>query len=278
MGPKGKLLRNLLRPGFLDSYISRLYAIVEEHQYLQDSTAETVANMRKISDLLRIYDPVGKDFIRLGNDFDGGYVIVNTLDSLDAVLALGVGADISFEAALSVYVKRIDLYDHTVNGLPTPIENANFNKLGISDHADPNFVTLAQALKSFDDADKILLKMDIESSEWGVIANSPADVIGSFQQIVVEFHGLLEISNLEFAKSVIAALARLNETHRLVHLHINNYEPVRIIAGVPIPNVLEATYLNLSESDFTELPRARGHILNYPNNPVKLDVTTEIRF
>jgi hypothetical protein len=278
MGPKGKLLRILLRTGFLDKYISRLYAIVEEHYYLRDSAPETIAHTREISNLLRIYDPVGKEFVRLGNEFDGGYVIVDTLNSLNSVLALGVGTDVSFEAALSNLVERIDLYDHTVSDLPTPIKNANFIKLGISELDDPNFVTLTKALSSFDTNAQILLKMDIESSEWGVLANSPSSAIGRFQQIVVEFHGLLQISDSVYAKNVISALARLNETHRLVHLHINNYEPVRIIAGVPIPNVLEATYLNVSESEFIELPRARGHVLNHPNNPKKLDVATVIRF
>jgi hypothetical protein len=278
MGPKGKLLRLFLRNGFLDSYISRLFAIVEERQAEKNSSPQVIDSASEVSELMKIFDPINHNFVRLGNNHDGGYVIVDTLKNLDSVLSLGVGSDISFEAALSVHVKRIDLYDHTVAELPVAIKNSNFYRLGIGEESKNSFVTLAQATDLFDLNDNILLKMDIESAEWAVLASTASTILSRFQQIVVEFHGLLKLSESEFAREIVKALYKLNETHKLVHLHINNYEPIGIVGGVAVPNVLEATYLRISEGDFIEIPRPRGQDLNRPNNPNKLDVSTNIRF
>jgi hypothetical protein len=278
MGPKGKFLRFLFRSGLFDSYISRLHAIVEEHVYERNSSSAAVYNAKAISQLLGVFDPVGKDFIRLGNEHDGGYVIVDTITYLDAVLSLGVGSDISFEEALSAHVKRIDLYDHTVLQPPITIKNSTFYRLGISGEPRPEFVTLSQAVDTFRASDNILLKMDIEHSEWAVLAGASSITLNRFQQVVVEFHGLLELIKPECAREMIEALRRINETHRLVHLHVNNYEPIAFVGGVAVPNVLEATYLRKTEADFIQIPRPRGLCLNRPNNPNKLDVSTEINF
>ncbi len=278
MGPKGKFLRFLFRSGIFDSYVSRLHAIVEEHRYERNSTSAAVYNAKAISQLLVVFDPVGKDFIRLGNVHDGGYVIVDTIKYLDAVLSLGVGSDISFEEALSAHVMRIDLYDHTVLQPPITIKNSTFYKLGISGESRPNFVTLSEAVDTFRESDNILLKMDIEYSEWAVLASTPSITLNRFQQVVVEFHGLLDLIKPERAREMIEALRRINETHRLVHLHINNYDPIAFVGGVVVPNVLEATYLRKSEADFNQIPRPRGLHLNRPNNPNKLDISNEINF
>jgi hypothetical protein len=278
MGPTGKILRKLLGQGTLDSYISRLYAIVEERQQLVGSKPENISRVLQLSSLLAVYDPLDMSFIRLGNDFDGGYVVVDTLPTLDSVLSLGVGTDISFEAELSKHVSRIDFYDHTVHELPFNLDNSNFMKLGIGGLAEPGFITLDDALCSFPKGDNILLKMDIESSEWSVLANSSSGVLSRFQQVVIEFHGLFEITSQLLGQEILKSLIKLNESHKLVHLHVNNYEPVRIIAGVPIPNVLEATYLRSTETVFREFSKPRGMVLNHPNNPLKLDITTQISF
>jgi hypothetical protein len=278
MGPKGKFLRFLFRSGLFDPYISRLHAIVEEHQYEKFSSVGVLQSAEAISELLEIFDPINHEFIRLGNEHDGGYVIVDTLKNLDSVLSLGVGSDISFEESLSSHVSRIDFYDHTVPELPIKINNANFFKLGISEESQPDFVTLSDAVETFGDGDNILLKMAIESSEWNVLASAPSTTLNRFQQIVVEFHGLFSIENPERAFQIIEALRNLNQNHRLVHLHINNYEPIRIVGGIVMPNVLEATYLKATEANFIQIPSPRGLHLNHQNNPDKMDISTKIRF
>jgi hypothetical protein len=278
MGPRGKLLRRLLNRGIFDPYIFRIYSAVEERRYTEESSPEIVARVLQLSNLLRIYEPKNKPFVRLGNQFDGGYVIIDTLGTLDSVLSLGVGTDVSFELDLSEHVGKIDLYDYTVDSLPVEIRGASFFKLGVCGSAQPGFITLVEALGSFDKKDNVLLKMDIEYSEWDVLLHSPVGLLSRFQQIVIEFHGLLEITSEQRGKEIISSLRRINETHKLVHLHVNNYEPVRIVGGVPIPNVVEATYLRSDESEFIELPRPRGAQLNFPNNPNKLDISAKISF
>jgi hypothetical protein len=278
MGPKGRLARFLLNSGSMDSYISRLHNIVEEHRYRNESSAQVVANVNMLCELLEIYDPLGFSFIRVGNDFDGGYVLVDKLNELEAVLSFGVGTDISFEIELSKSVSMLALYDHTVDELPTRIHNAVFVKTGLSDHSGDNFCTLEEALIQFHPYSNILLKMDIEGAEWAVFRNTREDVLNQFQQIVIEFHGIHKISDPTKAEEMIAALLKINSTHRLVHLHSNNFEPVRIITGVPLPNVIEATYLRMTDSEFSKfgLPRGRRH--NRANNSAIPDVSNRLIF
>ena len=278
MGLRGKILRKLLHRGSFDSYIARIYSAVEERRHLLESNPSVISRVLELSSLLKPYDPKGKTFIRLGNKFDGGYVIVDTLERLDSVLSLGVGSDISFEVDLSKYVKRIDFYDYSVDRLPVEISNSTFFKLGVSGTSQPGFVSLEEAVSSFGIDDNILLKMDIESSEWDVLKHTPMGQLLRFHQIVVEFHGLLGISSEQNGNQILSALQKLNETHKLVHLHVNNYEPVIIVAGVPIPNVLEATYLRADQDAFEQFSLPRGSKLNLPNNPDKLDVSTRILF
>lgn len=278
MGPKGRLARFILNSGGMDPYISRLYNIVEEHHHRKESSAEVVAIVNMLCEQLEIYDPLGNSFIRVGNDSDGGYVIVDKLNELDAVLSFGVGTDISFEIGLSKFVSKLALYDHTVNELPTRIHNAVFVKTGLSDHSEANFCTLEEALDQFHPYSNILLKMDIEASEWAVFRNTRKDVLNHFQQIVIEFHGLHNISDPTMAEKMILTLMKINSTHRLVHLHSNNFEPVRIIAGVPLPNVIEATYLRMTDSEFSrfDLPRGKRH--NKANNSAIPDVSNRLLF
>ena len=278
MGLRGKILRKLLHRGSFDSYIARIYSAVEERRQLSESNPRVISRVLELSSLLKLYDPKGKKFIRLGNQFDGGYVIVDTLECLDSVLSLGVGTDISFEVDLSKHVKRIDFYDYSVEHLPVEIANSTFFKLGVSGTSQPGFVSLEEAVSSFRIEDNILLKMDIESSEWDVLIHAPKGQLLRFHQIVVEFHGLLEISSEQKGNQILASLQKINETHKLVHLHVNNYEPVIIVAGVPIPNVLEATYLRADQDTFEQFSLPRGLNLNLPNNPNKLDVSARILF
>jgi len=66
---------------------------------------------------LKIYD-VKSPKVRLGNEWDGGYVVPQiVLDNSAALFSYGVGSDISFELD---YVRKTNKpsfsYDHTVEG------------------------------------------------------------------------------------------------------------------------------------------------------------------
>ncbi len=72
--------------------------------------------------------------IRLGNKYDGGYVIPKIfIDNVDTIYSYGIGDDISFEIDFLTYKDiNINMYDHTVNGLPLQNNKINFYKEGLS--------------------------------------------------------------------------------------------------------------------------------------------------
>ena len=59
-----------------------------------------------------------KNLLRLGRDFDGGYLVCEkTLNKCQNLITLGVGDDISFEIDFlkKIHNCNISLYDHTAN-------------------------------------------------------------------------------------------------------------------------------------------------------------------
>ena len=75
----------------------------------------------------------------------------------------------------------------------------------------------------------------------------------AFSQIVFEFHGLTDMKKEEHIRT---AMAKLNKTHQLVHLHANNYGTYRLLGGVILPELLEGTYLLRSEYEFSGSPES----------------------
>ena len=84
--------------------------------------------------------------------------------------------------------------------------------------------------------------MDIEGSEWQALASLPTTVLRQFVQIVIELHDLDKIEDVGGITKT-SVLAKLAETHDVVHVHANNHNGLAVVGNVAIPPVLEVTYL-----------------------------------
>ena len=71
-------------------------------------------------DLLRPWATRRTPKVRVGNDYDGGYVLPAVALQCDVVLSIGVGHDVSFDHVMAERGARILQFDHTVEGPPTP--------------------------------------------------------------------------------------------------------------------------------------------------------------
>ena len=125
----------------------------------------------------------------------------------DLVVTVGVGNDIGFETAYSAAHPdtRFELFDHTVPGLPAPLANARFRRVGAGygNHLRPLPDLLREVLGS--PAPKVLLKMDCEGAEWDCgLERVDFSPIHTF---VIEIHDLLEPTNRIRTARVLAALA-----------------------------------------------------------------------
>ena len=175
--------------------------------------------------------------IRVGKDFDGGYVICNIPDvKYDFLLSCGVSDDISFEEDFCIMYTNTKCiaYDGTIQGINISNKNITFVKKNINTFNDNNNTNLYSDIES---NNNIFLKMDIEGYEIPWINTLSYKQLNKFSQIVIEFY-------FPFSYKEVPIFNKLNKNHVLVHFHANNCCGVRRHKGILMPNVFECTYIH----------------------------------
>jgi len=261
----------LLKFPFFRDAIFKLYspAIRVEYKNLTNTSFINLLDLLKVD-----HSPFG--LIRMGSNFDGGYVVAKSFGHDDFLLSFGVGTDVSFEESLSHSIKGIHLYDHTVDRLPSEIINATFFQRGLAVAPSRNMTDLEGAFLNVPSHSEIILKIDIEGDEWGILAGASTGLLGSFKQIVIEFHNLESINSLSNYELIFGVLQKLRVTHNVVNVHGNNWDTFRIIHGQFWPNALEVTYLN--KRFFPEPNTDDYSRLNLPNNPERADYNLGLNY
>src|SRR5262245_61574128 len=120
--------------------------------------------------------------------------------------------------------------------------------------------------EGLDDERNMLLKIDIEGDEWAVLRGASSHLLEKFSQILVELHGMSDFGSHERHLARLYILKSISATHQCVHLHANNWVDYRIIGGIPVPDVVEATFALRSRYSFQKCDRRFPSILDYPNN------------
>jgi Methyltransferase FkbM domain len=232
------------------------------------------------SDILRLFammrpqNPATLRKIRLGNAWDGGYVVPDDLEGLSAVLSIGVGHDVSFDHHLAERGVQVYQYDHTVEGPPTTHRNFHFHRKGWADESAGDAISLAQILAdhelgaSFD----MILKVDIEGAEWGALQSVTDAQLAHFRIITFELHGLCHVEEPANLDLFLRRIALLTRQHTPVHVHANNFGGFRIIEGVPVPDVLELTLLRNDRDRFVPSLDPIPGPLDAPNAPERPDI------
>lgn len=186
--------------------------------------------------------------VRIGNPRDGGYVMADGMAGAD-VLSFGISNDVGFERDIAGRGHRCFMFDHTIERLPEENPGFHWRKLGIAGAGGEtaDLATLDTILADLPEpSDRLLLKLDVEGAEWDVLSSVPAATLVRFDQIVGEFHWLRRLDEPAFRERVIGALAALSEQFTLFHVHANNCRPLGIVAGFPVADVLELSFVRTS--------------------------------
>lgn len=215
------------------------------------------------------------DLIRLGNKFDGGYLVrFSDVMSSSRLLSFGINTDWSFEKDfVKLSKKGLDAYDASTNLMlfcyqsfylllkRKPIEslsklfsyfrfkhffhgNKRFKKKFVGDLKSEKYIGLKSILDQIIE-NKIFLKMDIEGSEYRCL-----DYLISYQDkfssVIMEFHDL--DCNLEKIKLFVSKF-KLD----IVHIHVNNYTP---LTTKNLPQTIEVTFTSqkINSSNKPKLP------------------------
>jgi len=198
-------------------------------------------------------------------------VMIRDFTSSDFFLSLGVGPDVSWDEEVAPIGSGIHLYDDTVAALPRPVDGAVFYREHVAPRPGPGLVTLGECVRRAPTGCDLILKMDIEGSEWAVLAAAdPAD-LARCRQIAVECHGLMTaVTQRDRFTQVLAALRRIHETHEPIAVHPNNHGNFQVLANVPVPDVVEVSYARRSDYRLARPERAAAAALmraSYPGYP-----------
>lgn len=203
--------------------------------------------------LLRPYDVAGARKVRVGRPFDGGYVMIDAFDGVEAAYSFGINDDVSWDFDIALRDIDVFQYDHTIDNLPLKHPRFHWKKVGIGAHSTNEFRAISDIVKDHkhEKLNNLLLKCDIELAEWDALVSTPKQILSKFSQIVIEIHDLPRVGIEEYALSTRQALANLTNSHHVVHVHANNYGGVRMVGGICLPNVVELTLLRKDMGTFT---------------------------
>ncbi len=233
------------------------------------------ATAREIFEFVRPMQAEGVPMVRKGKDHDGGYVMLDAGLHDAIAYSLGISNDVSWDMDMAALGCHIFQYDHTIPGLPSEHPNFHFFRQGIAptDSEDGVFASLTSLIhrNGHDGRTDLVLKMDIEDSEWDVLSALPEATLGQFSQIAVEFHLLLQTDQPDRRAKVLRTLSHLNNTHQAVHVHANNYGALGLISGVTLPDTLEITYVRRTDHRFVKTAQRFPTPLDMPNNPAVFD-------
>jgi glycosyltransferase involved in cell wall biosynthesis len=213
--------------------------------------------------------------VRVGNVYDGGYVVPNRALGCDAVLSIGVGHDVSFDLALAHRGAMVVQFDHTVEASPSAHANFRFHKRGWGAETKGDLLSFADMRSAFDavPARRPMLKFDVEGAEYDALAAMTHDDLIEFEVITCELHDFARLGERDMLERIRNALEKLTRHHAPVHLHANNCGGLTLVAGVPVPGVLELTLLR---RDLDQFPGASDEpmpgALDRPNNPSVSDI------
>jgi hypothetical protein len=196
--------------------------------------------------------------IRIGKDYDGGYVIANIPDiAYSCLISGGISNDISFEEEFNQrYPTPCYAFDGTINALPKE-SSIQFTKKNIGATNDSSTTNLHDLL---DSNDTIFVKMDIEGHEFAWLKSLNQEQMDKISQIVIEFH-------YPFNQDILNKFSN----HVLIHFHGNNCCGTRYFKGTEIPNVFECTFIHKKYVDkrvenVEPVPSALD-MRNLPNKP-----------
>jgi len=215
--------------------------------------------------------PPETNFIRLGKRNDGGYVMIENLLGGGIAYSVGIATDASWDMAMVRRGYEVHQYDHTVSESPEQDPALHFHQLGVcptGEHA-PSMQSLDSLLDSNGHAARqdIVLKIDIEGGEWGVFSSLPASALQAFSQIAVEFHWLHLLDEDERYETARKSLSKLHAHFAPVHVHANNHLGLFVMGGVPVPAVLEVTYVRRDLMATEPSRRTFPTPLDEPNHP-----------
>lgn len=206
--------------------------------------------------------------IRLGENGDGGYLVPDDLEGIEACFSPGVANVSEFE--LDCLEKNIKVFmaDKSVEKPNLSIHESRYDFIrkfvGCTNNED--FITMDEWVKiNLDSPTELILQMDIEGGEYISIINMSDELLKRFRIIVIEFHALNYLWDPDFYNIASTVFYKILQTHACVHIHPNNCCGVESILDIAIPRLAEFTFIRKDRIKNIEYASNFPHPLDYDN-------------
>lgn len=239
------------------------------------ATPEATERLRRLAALMVPQRARAVKKCRIGVHHDGGYVMLDDWAGLAGALSIGIGNDDGWDREMVRRGLPVAQFDHTITAPPSTGPGLHWQPIGIAAADVNNLRTLRSliALSGLPPEGDLVLKMDVEAAEWPVLAAGEAAApLGRFRQMLVEFHWFERIGEDDWFAAAEGALAHLNRSHAVVHVHANNWGGMVLIGGVAFPRVLELTYARRDAYAFEPETELFPTALDAACNPAKPDL------
>lgn len=182
--------------------------------------------------------------VRIGGDSDGGYLVPDDMDGIDACFSPGVADRADFELHMAARGIPCFMADYSVEKPPIQNPLFHFQKKYLGPVNDERFMTLEHWVNQCaPESRDLILQMDIEGYEFGVLLEAEASVLKRFRIMVIEFHRMHELWEARGYDLIRLTFLRLLKHFEIVHIHPNNCAGLRSEQGLAIPRMLEFTFL-----------------------------------
>ena len=187
----------------------------------------------------------GKTRILVGGKKSTGYVMLDDFDNIKIAYSFGIGSEdwhISFDNELANKNIDVYMYDHTIDKLPYENARFHFHKIGLSgkNKYSTNLKSLEEILEENGhlNEENMILKIDIEYSEWEALRDFKPELLKKFKFIILELHFFS--NNFELFTQV---LSKLNKYHQIFYVHCVNCDIVIQVKDMRICRALEVSYV-----------------------------------
>lgn len=215
--------------------------------------------------------------VRVGCANDGGYVMADTFDVLGAI-SVGIGTNVSWDQAIAGRQIPVFMFDPTIRRLPERVVGGQFFRMGLGNSdASGLYAPLSTLVEraQLANVEPLILKIDIEGSEYDSLLTVSDAQLSRFQQIVIEFHDLTNLHSSVKGKSIIHLAKQLSRQHFPIHVHGNNYDSLVRFGTTWFPNAIEVSYLHKSLLESAKPADRIVSKYDYPCDPRVVDFCLE---
>ncbi len=236
---------------------------------MDNSLPTPMTDPQKLRSIMRSMHPVTteKRLIRMGPAGDGGYLVPDDLEAIEACFSPGVANVSGFERECADRGMAVFMADRAVKQPAEHHPSFNFLEKYVGVTTSKYFITMdAWVNQSLPGSNgDLLLQMDIEGYEYENLLNMSDQLMQRFRIIVIEFHGMQMLYSSPYFFLASRVFSKLTQTHACLHIHPNNCATAVYRMGMAIPRVMEFTFLRRDRFFKTSANHKFPHPLDVDN-------------